>query len=202
MHLTSWAMWNAERLLAPLGNRWLHVQQVARQAGRISGAVPGEDRDLLVAAAYLHDVGYAPELAVAGFHPLDGARWVRDQGQDERLARLVAHHSCATYEAEVRGFLDVLLAEFEPEESATYDALVFCDMTTGPTGNRISFNERIDDIYGRYGPDHEVSRALDSSRSCLEACHNRTVARLAERTPLADIWGVTALEVMLYAKLY
>lgn len=139
MSLTSWAAPNAERLLSPLGNRWRHVRQVARQARRVAKAVPLTDRDLLVAAAYLHDVGYAPALAVTGFHPLDGARWVRDHGPGGRLARLIAHRSCAIYEARVRGFHNVLLAEFEPEESATYDALVFCDMTSGPTGKTVSF---------------------------------------------------------------
>src|SRR5690348_8333381 len=158
MPLIEWAASNAERFLAPLGNRWLHVQQVAECARRIAYVVPAEDRDLLVAAAYHHDVGYAPVLAVTGFHPLDGARWVESQGPNGRLACLVAYHSCATYEARVRGFLDVLLAEFKAEESVTYDALVYCDMTTGPDGKIVSFAERVRDIYDRYGPDHEVSR--------------------------------------------
>lgn len=144
--------------------------------------VPPSDRDLLVAASYLHDVGYAPALVVTGFHPLDGARWIRDHGPGGRLLRLVAHHSCAIYEAQVRGLLDVLLAEFEPEESATYDALVFCDMTTGPTGKIVSFEERIRDIYERYGPDHEVSRSLRLSHSSLMSCHDRTIARLENCT--------------------
>jgi HD domain len=181
MNLTSWARSNAEQLLTPLGSRWLHVQQVGQQANRVAALVPAKDRDLLVAAAYLHDVGYAPALAATGFHPLDGARWIRNQGQDDRLARLVAHHSCARYEAQVRGLLDALMAEFEPEDSATYDALVFCDMTTGPTGRTVTFEDRVEDIYQRYGPDHAVSRALGSSRPCLAACHDRTVARLAEK---------------------
>lgn len=202
MLLTLWASSNAERFLAPLGDRWSHVRQVAEQARRIADVVPEQERDLLAAAAYLHDVGYSPALAVTGFHPLDGARWIRDQSQDERLARLVAHHSCARYEAEVRGLLDVLLTEFEPEDSATYDALVFCDMTVGPTGKTASFEERIKDIYERYGPDHEVSRALDSSLPCLAACHDRTVARLAGRTPLADVGRVTLLEIVLDTQPY
>jgi putative nucleotidyltransferase with HDIG domain len=178
MSLTSWATPNAERLLSPLGARWDHVRQVAEQARRIADTVPLADRDLLVAAAYLHDVGYAPELAKTGFHPLDGARWVRDYGPGGRLARLVAHHSCAIYEARVRGLAETLLSEFEPEESLTYDALVFCDLTTGPTGQILSFDERIKDIYGRYGPDHEVSRALNMSHASLAACHARILALL------------------------
>jgi hypothetical protein len=202
MQLTSWAALNAERFLAALGDRWLHVQQVALQARRVMPVVPLKDRDLLVAAAYLHDVGYAPALAVTGFHPLDGARWIRNQGRDDRLARLVAHHSCASYEAQVRGLADVLLAEFEPEDSATYDALVFCDMTVGPTGKSVGFDERVRDIYERYGPDHEVSRALDSSLPCLAACHDRTAARLAARPSLADIGRLASQEMVLNTKSY
>jgi HD domain len=178
MSLTSWAVASSEMLLSPLGPRWSHVRQVGEQARRIAHVVPPTDRDLLVAAAYLHDVGYAPDLAKTGFHPLDGARWVRDCGPGGRLAGLVAHHSCAIYEAQVRGLRDTLLSEFEPEDSATYDALVFCDMTIGPSGESFSFDERVNDIYERYGPDHEVSRALDLSRAALESCHVRTLRRL------------------------
>jgi len=182
MSLTSWAATSAERLLSPLGARWDHVRQVAEQARQISGTVPPADRDLLVAAAYLHDVGYATELSQTGFHPLDGARWIRDYGPGGRLARLVAHHSCAIYEARVRGLAETLLSEFEPEESPAYDSLVYCDLTTGPTGEVSSFDERISEIYERYGPDHEVSRALDMSCAALATCHSRVLALLENTT--------------------
>jgi HD superfamily phosphodiesterase len=43
---------------------------------------------VLVAACYLHDIGYALALARGGFHPLDGARFLRALGR-ERLACLV-----------------------------------------------------------------------------------------------------------------
>ena len=179
MSMTSWAALNAEVLLSPLGNRWLHVRQVAEQARRVVAAVPAEDGDLLIAAAYLHDIGYAPTLNQTGFHPLDGARWIREnRSAYGRLARLVAHHSCAIYEAQVRGFSDSLLAEFEPEESAVYDALVFCDMTTGPTGNTVTYEDRVAEIRARYGPGHEVTIALESSYSCLAACCGRTLSLL------------------------
>ena len=67
MSLTSWAVANSERFLSPLGSRWAHVRQVGEQARRIAHIVPPTDRDLLVAAAYLHDVGYAPELSRQAF---------------------------------------------------------------------------------------------------------------------------------------
>jgi hypothetical protein len=193
MSLISWAAANSEKMLSSLGARWSHVQKVGEQAGKIAYVVPPDDRDLLVAAAYLHDVGYSPELSITGFHPLDGARWIRDYGPGGRLARLVAHHSCAVYEAQVRGLGETLLSEFEPEDSATYDALVFCDLTIGPNGESLSLDERVRDIYERYGPDHEVSRALNLARPALQACCERTLARLG----LAYVRFLALFEVML-----
>lgn len=83
----------SENLLAePLPRRWAHCQGVAEQA-RTLAPIRGDDGELLEAAAVLHDIGYAPDLAKTGFHPLDGARYLRDVAQaDERIVRLVAHH--------------------------------------------------------------------------------------------------------------
>ena len=71
------------------------------------------DAELLEAAAWLHDIGYLPDLARTGLHGLDGARYLRDvQHADPMLCRLVAHHSCAVIEAEERGLADLLRREF------------------------------------------------------------------------------------------
>ena len=104
-----------------------------------------------MAAAWLHDIGYAPDLVDIGFHPIDGARFLRTLGAGDRLVCLVAHYSCAVYEARVRGLEDVLLAEFGQEASPTYDALVFCDLTTGPAGELVTYPERMKEIRERYG---------------------------------------------------
>jgi HD superfamily phosphodiesterase len=78
----------------------------------------------LEAAAWLHDIGYAPGLAVTGLHALDGARYLRDaQHADAMLCRLVAHHSCAIIEARERGLADVLSLEFDPAPYARADPL-------------------------------------------------------------------------------
>ena len=102
--LACWAGHLAQALLQePLPRRWAHVQGVADRA-RSLAPVLGGDADLVEAAAWLHDIGYAPGLAVTGFHPLDGARYLRDaRHADVLLCRLVAHHSCALIEAEERG---------------------------------------------------------------------------------------------------
>ncbi|MEU7799522.1 hypothetical protein AB0B10_09645 [Micromonospora arborensis] len=68
----------ARQLLeTPLPRRWSHVQAVAAKADRISAAVPAEDCEVLEASAWLHDVGYSPDLVDTGFHSLDGGRWSR-----------------------------------------------------------------------------------------------------------------------------
>jgi len=124
-------------------------------------ALGSDDRKILVAAAWLHDIGYAPELAETGFHPLDGARWLRTAGFGDRLAGLVAYHSCAVFEAEERGLAAVLRSEFGDEESDLRDALWYADLTTGPDGQPMTVRERLAEIRGRYGPDSVVTRTWD-----------------------------------------
>ena len=65
------AAWLAETTLAQaLPRRWRHVRSVARRA-RWAAKTLGLPDDL-VAAAWLHDIGYAPELVETGFHPSMG----------------------------------------------------------------------------------------------------------------------------------
>jgi hypothetical protein len=49
--LPAWAEQQAAALLAGLGDRWTHVQEVAAQAHRVSAVLAPEDRPFLVAAA-------------------------------------------------------------------------------------------------------------------------------------------------------
>ncbi len=160
-----------------LESRWAHTQGVAARAQALSAAVPEDDRQLLVAAAYVHDIGYAPELADSGFHPLDGARWLRAQGQ-ERLACLVAHHSGARFEAEVRGLADALDA-FPEERSLTADALSYCDLTTDPEGRPVAPAVRLAGVEARHGADSDVTRGMRAAAPELAALVARMDARLA-----------------------
>lgn len=148
----------AERLVKPLGRRWSHVQAVARAADELHLVVSREDGHVLLAAAWLHDVGYAPELADTGLHAVDGARYLRNEGFPERVVNLVAHHSGARFEAAERG-LDTELAEFALEDGSVMDALITADLTTGPNGERVEYSERIAEILRRYSEDDPVYRA-------------------------------------------
>ncbi|PGH49745.1 HD domain-containing protein [Streptomyces sp. Ru87] len=144
-----------------LPRRWAHSQGVAARATGI-GRLLGKDADLLTAAAVLHDVGYAPRLAITGFHPLDGARFLRDEhGTDARLTRPVANHSFALLEAEERGLREELATEFPLlDDPLLVDALVYCDMTTTPDGGRTTARERVVEIVSRYGGDSLVGRFI------------------------------------------
>lgn len=171
------------KLEAVLPRRWSHVQAVAAKARSVAAAVPDEDRDVLVAAAWLHDVGYSPDLVDTGFHSLDGGRWLRRQRFDDRIASLVAHHSCAWLEAEERGLDAVLAEEFPREESAVADALCFSDMTTGPDGQDFEVLDRLAEIRSRYGPDHLVTRFIIRAEPAMVAAVQRTHSRLNGRVP-------------------
>lgn len=133
---------------------------------------------MLIAAAYVHDIGYAPELVQTGFHPIDGARWLRDQGHPQ-LACLVAHHSGARFEASARGLADAIAA-FPEEASAVADALTYCDLTTGPEGATISVATRLGDIEQRYGASSPVTQALEAAGPTLNGAVARTAARLTQ----------------------
>jgi putative nucleotidyltransferase with HDIG domain len=176
MTLEPWAKAQAERLIAPLGDRWTHVQAVAAKARSLAAFLSAEDADLLVAAALLHDVGYAPSLNRLGFHAVDGAMFLRAQGH-ERLARLVAHHSGARFEAQERALVEELAA-FAVEDGQVMDALTFADMTTGPAGQPMTLEERIEEVQRRYPPDDPVHRAIVRGRSELQAAIDRTRQRL------------------------
>jgi hypothetical protein len=169
----------------PLPRRWAHVQGVANTA-RTLAPILGKNRDLITAAAMLHDIGYAPSLAETGFHPLDGARYLRDvEHADPMLCRLVAHHSCAIIEAEERGLADVLAREFKPAPRSLADALIYCDLTTGPDGQRLTIEQRLADIRARYGPADLVTRALARSAPQLEAATSRVARKLSARASIA-----------------
>ena len=181
MHsLPAWAEDLAGNLLKDtLPRRWAHVQGVAARARSLVPAF-GVDTELLEAAAWLHDIGYLPELVRTGLHSLDGARYLRDvQRADPMLCRLVAHHSCAIIEAEERSLADVLRWEFEAPPQPLADALTFCDMTTSPDGEPMNVDRRLAEIRRRYGSGHLVSRSIRRATPMILQAVGQVHARTA-----------------------
>jgi hypothetical protein len=166
-----------QKLAEPLPRRWKHVRSVARRARWVAKQLGLSDD--VVAAAWLHDIGYAPDLVETGFHPLDGARYLRCTGLDGQILSLVAYHSCAQVEADVRGLGAELTSEFSPADPLLADVLLYCDMTTGPDGDYVRPAERLVEIRGRYGPDHEVTRFVERAASEILTTAGRVEEMLA-----------------------
>ena len=169
----------AELLAVLEDGRRAHSLAVGLKVERVAGHVPPWLRGDLVAAATLHDIGYGHD--VTGFHPLDGARFLAGEGFSPVVCHLVAHHSASTYEAEERGIALAAYGDFRaPREGLgpAHAVLWWADLTTGPQGQDMTVEERLDDIAARYAPDEVVAR---------NATKNRTVLLAAGQTPTGSI---------------
>ena len=114
-----------------------------------------------------------------GCHQIDGARNLAREGYPDRLVALVAHHSAATCEAEERD----LLAELElwpREESPVADALWMADMTTGPRGEELAYDQRLSDILTRYQRTSVVGRAMHRAEPAIRGAIERTRQRIKD----------------------
>ena len=160
----------------------MHVEAVADKAARLANTLfTGADAEALKAAAWLHDLGYAPDIRDTGFHPLDGAVWLRETSFEDRVSALVAYHTCADIEAEMRGFGNSLKS-FPRESSLVADALLYADMTSGPAGQDLSVVARLDEIVSRFGEDHAVGRFVQRARPVILEAAQRVEASTALST--------------------
>ena len=133
----------ARKYLLGLEPRWTHVQAVGRAAEQLCrehGVV-----DDLAAAAWVHDIGYAPALSATDFHPLDGARHLSSIGASQVVVSLVAYHSGSWFEAQERGLL-AQLAQIPAPPPDLLDLLTYIDMTTDPAGEPVTIDVRLDEI--------------------------------------------------------
>lgn len=188
-----WAAGVAARLLSDLPKKWAHTQEVARHARWAAAGIDPADRDSLVATAYLHDIGYAADIAHTGFHPLDGARYLRGLGLFD-LACLVGHHSGAAVEAHYRG-LTSELAEFPRPVGPVADAVTYADVTSGPVGQAMQPGDRFAEIIDRHGPDSVVAAARTDARAQMYAAVARTLRRATAARPLLTALAVTPVEL-------
>jgi hypothetical protein len=143
----------------------------------VLAVTPVEDRQLLVVAAWWHDLGYAPGLRDTGCHQIDGARYLARACYPQRLVALVAHHSAATCEATHRGLLPQL-GVWPREWSPVADALWTADMTTGPRGEALTYDQRLSEILTRYQPTSIVGRAMLQAEPGIRAAIDRTEQRM------------------------
>ena len=107
----------AQVVLGGNPRRWQHTIGVARRAEQLAVLVEPADRDILLAAAWLHDIGHAEELIDTGFAPVDGARFLDRHVWPRRISALVANHSGASFIAAARGLdPERLVVYFQPHQ--------------------------------------------------------------------------------------
>lgn len=160
----------AEELLWGIGTRLAHSRGVVAQVQRAEGILNTPWRSAVSTAAWLHDVGYADELATTGFHQLDGARWLAADAWPTAVCRLVAWHTGAGTEALLRGQEADLISEFEAPPAIATAVLTWADLTTSPSGTPWTVERRLADILERHPPDSIVHRAtLSAWPGLLEA---------------------------------
>lgn len=171
-----------------LPGRLLHLFGTARQARRLRG-VDGVVRDVLEPAAMLHDVGYASDLVDTGFHAIDGGRYLRSIGVAEAIVSVVAHHTCAVVEADLRG-LSSALAAFERPPTLMAEAMIYCDMTSGPRGEVMSAEERIADILVRHRGNQVLEQFIETVQGELVAI----TARMSQLATPAEQQGIAVAQ--------
>lgn len=189
----------AEVLLVELPDRWRHSIGVALRADQLSVTVDPAERETLVAAAWLHDIGYGRMARRTGFHPLDGADYLVHHGWSPRIAALVAHHSAAHLvapEHAVRGQAHTIsghwhgargggpsltdaLAAYPDECSPVSDALTYADQSTGPAGQPLPIRARMAEMLARHGADSAQARVHHVRGPYLLAVAERVETRLA-----------------------
>ncbi len=163
-------------LLAPLTeSRRAHSVAVGRRMESVVHLLPANLRRDAVIAAYLHDVGYGhPDL---GFHPIDGARLLRSLGYSPVVCHMVAFHTAAEVEAEVRGLDAGVFDEFQLSGVAGLekadDFLWWSDLSTGPNGDDFTVDERLAEISRRYEPGNVVRTAIAKAEPRLRAAAQR-----------------------------
>ena len=159
-----------------------HSAAVAARARVLAVLVPPAAADTLVAAAWLHDIGYGSRARDSGFHPLDGGQYLRRAGWPEDVCALVAHHSGSRFVARVLG-LDGRLREFQFVEDPVSDALTVADNSVGPNGTIMTVEKRLREKLTRHGPDSPNARANPERDDYIRAADWRVARRLAILEP-------------------
>jgi hypothetical protein len=172
----------ADRLLRGVGTRFAHSARVAGQAARVARLLDPPWRSAVVDAAWLHDIGYSDRVASTGFHPLDGARWLRDRGWQSEVCRLVAWHTAASTEGVLRGLHGALAAEFDSPPTLAGAALAWADVTSSPTGEPSKVADRLADILRRYPADSIAHRAITEASPMLRESAHEIESRLAHHS--------------------
>lgn len=176
----------ARRFLAQeLPRRWEHTCGVARQVEQLAVDLPEKQKSILIAAAWLHDIGYSTLLVQNEFHPIDGARYAALTKFPAAVVSLIAYHTGAEVEAEERG-LSTLLLQIPRPPAGLLEILSCADLCTSPDGKPVDPARRVQEILARYPRSNPVHRAVSRSGPGLIESAHRVKAGLAKSTDVAS----------------
>gem|GEM_PF-1978370 len=123
-------------------------------------------------AALLHDIGYLPEISTlleqateyhpTGWHPVDGANFLRYRGE-HRLATLIEGHGHSPEVSKLRG-----LAPMTVSNDIVAMIITYCDVQTDPNGIPVSYMERLNEIGERKGLESQEYKAHLLARNRIE----------------------------------
>lgn len=164
--------------------RYQHILGVTQMMKELlpSLSIPDDWKSMLITACYLHDIGYSPKLSQYGFHPLDGAIFAAQQQFPKPIVAAVLFHTGAIESAKEEKDPNILAIyqQHQPlldEQDQLFIKLVtYCDLQTSPTGERITLQERIDEICDRYGHEHQVSQLMIKNQNYYE----KTIQEVAQ----------------------
>jgi len=143
------------------------AQNVKKSAERIAKKYPQKEIDVNEAycAALLHDVGYIEEIATTSFHPLDGANFLCEKGY-QRLAELILGHSNSPEQAKLKNIAGVYASDDISAQLITY-----WDTQVLQGGKLVSYQDRLKEIYSRYGENSPVTKAHQLAKERIEKIH-------------------------------
>jgi putative nucleotidyltransferase with HDIG domain len=147
--------------------RLAHVLTVANQvratAQQLAGGSGTPDVDLAYRSALLHDIGYAEALYETGFHPIDGAQYLRRRGYAD-IADLIICHSNSPEQALLRG-----LPAISVSRHLIADIITYWDVQVAQGGQLVTYTERMADIRSRYGDESPVWEAHKQAEPRINA---------------------------------
>lgn len=146
--------------------RLAHTLAVHERASRVTAALDIQMKEFAL-AALLHDIGRAIDPDDMEPHALVGARFCEEAGLPTPVTILVANHTGARFESDLRGYLHEHARFFPPpvasdryRPSPALLALSYIDATTSADGRLISVPDRLLDIELRHGENSPQHRAF------------------------------------------
>lgn len=163
------------QLLSEDSDRLAHSKYAASIAEVAADVLGLADPQALIAAAWLHDIGYLPALSRTGFHPLDGALFLAEEGWPDETVLLVAHHSHADVLASYYD-VEAHLAVLDHARAEAEDILAYADLRSGTTGMGALADQRIAEMRIRHAENPSVPVDVREARYELLL---RTAARVS-----------------------